>query len=108
MQDRAKANTAPAGLFEQAQPLTEEQAGGHGDRWAVFTADGELDPFFGEWLAVAMERSKVVELGVTDPAGQDRVTAAGELAGMGLLYADRHQDQDRAGLLALIAMGVED
>lgn len=93
-------------LLSTSRLLTEEQAGGHGNRWEVFAED--TGRFIAHWLPQAVEKSQVVTLGVADPAGQDWLIASGELRGMGLLYADRPEDAGRAGLLSVIAMDVED
>ena len=92
-------------LFEQARALDEEQAGGHGGRWSVF--DDDVEGFVERWLPRAVQEAKVVTLGVADGSGQDRLVAAGEPRGAGLLYADRAEDARQAGLMAVIAMDVE-
>lgn len=92
-------------LFEQARELSDEQAGGHGNRWGVFNED--VEGFVTQWLRRALEHAKLVTLGATGSQGQDRLLAEGELRGEGLLYADRDEDQGRAGLLALVALDVE-
>lgn len=92
-------------LFEQARELSDEQAGGHGNRWGVFNDD--VESFVTQWLPRALEHAKLVELGATGSQGQDRLLTEGELRCEGLLYADRDEDQGRAGLLALVALDVE-
>ena len=92
-------------LFADARVLTEDQSGGHGNRWGAFAED--LDGFIERWLPVAMEHGQVVALGAADDTGQAVLVAGGEPRGMGLFYADRQEDRGRAGMLGLIAMDVE-
>jgi hypothetical protein len=90
-------------LLDTARELTEEEAGGHGNRWGAFADD--LDTFVETWLPVAVEQGQVVTLGVADGSGHEGLVA--EVSGMGLLYADREEDRGRVGMLAVIAMDIE-
>lgn len=92
-------------LLNTARELTEEEAGGHGNRWGAFADD--IDTFIETWLPVAVEQGKVVALGVADESSHEELVATREVRGMGLLYADREEDRGRSGMLAVIAMDVE-
>lgn len=93
-------------LFEAARLLSDEEAGGHGDRWGVFEED--VERFIGKWIPVALAQGEVVSLGTPSDIGQDRLVAAGEPKAAGLLFSDRPEDRGRAGMLALIALNVQD
>lgn len=93
----------PDRLLDTARELTEEEAGGHGNRWGAFADD--LDTFIETWLPMAVEQGEVVALGVADESDHKGLVA--EVRGMGLLYADREEDCGRAGMLAVIATDVE-
>lgn len=92
-------------LFDAARRLTEEEAGGHGNRWGAFADD--VEGFVETWLPLGLEQSSVVNLGVANDSGQEPLIAAGEPRGMGLVYADREEDRDRAGMLGVIAMDIK-
>lgn len=104
---RARRQSDSAWRFETARELTDDQAGGHGDRWSVF--DEDVDRFVTRWLPVALEHGKVADFGLpSDELALERLLAVGEPRAMGLLHADRAEDVGQAGLLAVIAMDLED
>lgn len=87
-------------LLYSARELTNEEAGGHGNRWGVF--DDDVSALISRWLGVAVEKSEVPTLGVDDKTALKEVTAHGEPASAALLYTGQEPGASKAGLMSLI------
>ena len=87
-------------LIHLATGLTDEQAGGHGDRWAVF--DRDTSAFITRWLALALEKAEVPSIGTPDKEASQHLVDQGEPAGIGLLYTGLREGTSRTGLMALL------
>lgn len=87
-------------LIRSAQELTDDEAGGHGNRWGVF--DDDVSALFGHWIGLALEKSEVLELGIFDRNGLERLVADGEPAGSALLYTGCAPGTSKTGLMSLI------
>lgn len=87
-------------LIHAARKLTDDEAGGHGNRWSVF--DDDVSALIGQWLGVAVEKSEVPVLGIGDKTAIDKVVANGEPAAVALLYTGQAPGASKAGLMSLI------
>lgn len=87
-------------LLFSARELTEDQAGGHGNRWGVF--DDDVSALIGRWLGMAVAKSEVSALGLSDKAALEMVVAHGEPAAVALLYTGQEPGASKAGLMSLI------
>lgn len=87
-------------LFYSAQPLSEDDAGGHGNRWGVF--DDDVSGLMGRWLGVAVGQSKVSILGIGEKSTLDDLIADGEPAVVALLYTGQAPGTSKTGLMSLI------
>lgn len=99
-------NQSDEPLFFQARVMSDEEAGGHGERWELFAENAK--EIIANWLPTAINNSKVVELGVHDKASNAELIASGEYQAAGLLYSDRKHDENLAGMLLVIAINVQD
>ena len=87
-------------LLYSARELTEDEAGGHGNRWGVF--DDDVSALVGRWLGMAVEKSEVPTLGMSNKAALEKVVAHGEPAAVALLYTGQEPGATKAGLMSLI------
>lgn len=87
-------------LIYTARELTDDEAGGHGNRWGVF--DDDVAVLFSRWLGLAIEKSELPILGVGDKAALETVVARGEPAAIALLYTGQEPGASKAGLMSLI------
>lgn len=87
-------------LLYSARELTDDEAGGHGNRWGVF--DDDVSALIGRWLGVAVEKSEVLTVGVNDKPALKEVVAHGEPAAVALLYTGQEPGASKAGLMSLI------
>lgn len=89
------------GLFLPAT-LMDKNDGGHGNQWGVF--DEDVFSFSARCLPVALREGREFA-----PLSADKLGPLAELIeprALGLLYAERPEDLDRAGMLSLAAMNV--
>lgn len=93
-------------LFESARELSDDEAGGHGNRWGVF--DEDVERIIGRWLTAGIEKSQIVDAELSEGPDLGRLIRAGEPKASGLLYADRDDDQGKAGMLSVIALNMLD
>lgn len=87
-------------LLASARELTNEEAGGHGNRWGVFAQD--VEDFLGQWLGVAAEQSEAAIFGIGQKSDFDTAQAMGESNVFGLLYTGQELGTARSGLVSLI------
>ena len=87
-------------LIHLAEVLSEEDAGGHGNRWAVFNDD--VDQFFDQWIRIALEESSPVAYSHVNEEEIEKLIEAGEPRGMTLLYPGESAAGRRFGLMSLI------
>lgn len=86
-------------LLFSARELTNEEAGGHGDHWGVFSDD--LPEFISHWLSIVIEKSEVPALGLGDKETITNVMARGEPAAFALLYTGQAPGESNAGFMSL-------
>lgn len=99
-------NDSAEPLFFQSRLMSAEEAGGHGGHWELFAESAS--EIIGKWLPIAISKSKLVEIGVSDKSSESRLLASGEYQTAGLMYFDRKQDENLAGMLSVIAINVRD
>lgn len=91
-------------LLLTAKALTDDDAGGHGNRWGVF--DEDVPALMGKWLGVAVNDAEVSSFGIGDQAAMAQLRAQGEPSAFALLHTGEGRDKGRgeaqAGLMALI------
>lgn len=87
-------------LLYSARELTDDEAGGHGNRWGVFEDD--VSALIGRWLGMAVEKSEVPTLGIGDNAALEQVVAHGEPTAVALLYTGQEPGASNSGLMSLI------
>lgn len=87
-------------LLHSARELTENEAGGHGNRWGVFTPD--VGAFVERWLRPAIEGGEVAVLGIEDEASNRVLVDNGEPSMVALLYTGQPRGESRSGMMALI------
>lgn len=87
-------------LLYSACALTDDEAGGHGNRWGVFADD--VPALISRWLGIAVEESEISALGLGDDAALERVVANGEPVAVALLYTGQRPGASNAGLMSLI------
>lgn len=87
-------------LLLSAQELTNDEAGGHGNRWGVF--DDDVSALLGQWLGIAVENSEAVTLSMDDEDALQAVVAGGEPDVVGLLYTGQEPGMSKTGLMSLI------
>ncbi len=87
-------------LLHSADELTDDEAGGHGNRWGVF--DDDVSALIGRWLGVAVEKSEVPTLGLGEKADLEQEVTRGEPAAVALLYTGQEPGASRTGLMSLI------
>lgn len=87
-------------LLSTSSELTDDDAGGHGNRWGVF--DNDVPALMGKWLGVAVNDADASSFGMNDPFALGQVVAQGEPSAFALLYTGQAQGEGQAGLMALI------
>ena len=87
-------------LIDSARELTDDEAGGHGNRWGVFEED--VSALIARWLGVAVENSQVLKLDMGEPVAAEEIVALGEPAAIALLYTGQEPGASKAGLMSLI------
>lgn len=88
-------------MLNTAQELSDEQAGGHGNRWGVF--EGGTDAVM-RWLPTIVEKAEMLDADIVDKADIEAVIAAGEPNGALLLYTGKEKGTSMTGAMALIHM----
>lgn len=92
-------------LFETARLLTEDEAGGHGGRWALF--DDNVEEFFSNWLQLALQDGVSLKHDAdSHEFSERRLLSLGEPQAAGIFYSD-DPEQILAGMLSVIALNVE-
>jgi hypothetical protein len=86
-------------LFNTSHALSIEQAGGHGDRWSVFTGGAE-DAI--HKLMTTIEKAELFESGLADKAALEAIVASGEPQGTLLLYTGQKKGMSQNGTMSLI------
>lgn len=90
-------------MLHTAQELSNEEAGGHGDRWGVFAGGFETAI---RRLLTTVEMAEVVA-GIVDKAATEAVVAAGEPKGVLLLYTGREKGHSKTGAMSLVVQDPE-
>ena len=86
-------------MFITAQELSNEQAGGHGDRWGVFT--GGVETAISR-LVTTIEKAEIFDSGLVDKAAMEAIVATGEPLGTLLLYTGQEKGMSQTGAMSLI------
>lgn len=86
-------------MLNTAQELSNEQAGGHGDRWSVFAGGDETAI---RSLVTTIEKAELFGSGLMDKAATEAITATGEPLGTLLLYTGQKKGMSRTGAMSLI------
>ena len=87
-------------LIHSARELTDDEAGGHGNRWGVF--DDDVPELIGRVLELALEKSEVLPPGLGDKISLQRLVADGEPAAAALLYTGKEPGAGKEGLMSLL------
>lgn len=87
-------------LMATARELTDDEAGGHGNRWGVF--DEDVSGFIERWLGLAVQEAEVCNLGLLEEAALKQLQTQGEPFAVALLYTGQAPRLGQAGLMALI------
>lgn len=82
-------------LIDSARQLTEDEAGPHGSRWAVF---GEPEELMTRWLHPMLTEGKPVESGIPVNLGARR---GGMPVALGFLHSDNPEAEGRVGGLSV-------
>jgi len=86
-------------MLNTAQELSNEQAGGHGDRWGVFAGGDETAI---RRLMRTLEKAELFDIGLVDKAATEAIVATGEPLGTLLLYTGQEKGMSRTGAMSLI------
>lgn len=86
-------------MFHSAEVLSNEEAGGHGDRWGVFS--GGFDTAVRK-LVTTVEKAEMFDIGLVDASAKESLLAAGEPWGTLLLYTGMEQGVSRNGAMSVI------
>jgi hypothetical protein len=92
-------------LLLSAMELTQDEAGGHGNRWGVF--DNDVPALMDRWLDLAVNDAVISKFGVGDKAAYKQLVAQGEPFAFALLYTGQAEGLGQAGLMALICQELE-
>lgn len=86
-------------MFDTAHELSEKEAGGHGDRWAVFEGGTQAVV---QRLPTIIEKAIKLTTDTETKAKTEALITAGEPDGTLLLYSDSKPDSRMTGAMALI------
>jgi hypothetical protein len=85
-------------MLNTAQELSNEQAGGHGDRWGVFAGGDETAI---SSLITSIEKAELFDIGLVDKAATEAIVATGEPPCLLLLYTGQEKGMSRTGAMSL-------
>lgn len=85
-------------MLNTAQELSNEQAGGHGDRWGVFAGGAETVI---NRLMTTIEKAELFDIGLVDKADTEAIVATGEPRCLLLLYTGQEKGMGRTGAMSL-------
>jgi hypothetical protein len=86
-------------MLNTAQELSNEQAGGHGDRWNVFAGGDETAL---RNLMATIEKAELFDIGLVDKVATEAIASTGEPLGTLLLYTGQEKGMSRTGAMSLI------